>query len=230
MGRLTVAVMAGSLTVPAACGSSEGGDSNGSGGVAGSGGDAGVDASDDGAPEAGSDAQPDGGPPDAVAPDAGQLKNLCDGACNKKAAAGCGAEPSAAACIASCKAHAEVYAATCATVAEAYWKCQAASATYVCSTDYGGRALEKGCVNEYIAFWACAICLPTAEYAACDVCRAEKCCPEWSSLFKSPEFKTFMECEQPCDSIACEGACLGKLGKADEALNACATSACANEC
>lgn len=230
MGRLAVAVMACSLTVPAACGSSEGGDPNGSGGAAGSGGDAGVDASDDGAAEAGSDAQPDGGPPDAAAPDAGQLKDLCDGACNKKAAAGCGAQPSAAACIASCKADAEAYAATCAGVTQAYWKCRADSATYVCSTDYGGRALEKGCMPEYIAFVTCTICVPTAAYAACDLCRAQKCCPEWSSLFQSPEFKTFMECDQSCDSIACGGACLDKLGKADDALDACAASACANEC
>lgn len=189
-----------------------------------------MDASDDEAQESGADAQLDAGPPDALGPDAEELKGLCDSACNKKAAAGCGAEPSVAACIASCKARAGVYAATCAKVTEAYLKCQADSATYVCSTDYGGRALEKGCIDEYMAIYACAICLPTAEYAACDVCRADKCCPEWSSLFQSGEFKTFMECEQPCDSIACGGACLDKLGKAGDALDACAASACANEC
>ena len=231
MGYRAIIILACMGVVPLAC--SSGGESGAgqTGGVSGLGGDAssGSDAGAGGSAGVGADGH-DESPPDAAQVDAGQLKELCAPQCEKVSAAGCPAAPGLGACISTCKVEADLYASTCGVVTDEYWKCKASAATHVCSTDYGGYALERGCIGENIAFWACAICLPTPSYDACDTCRAEKCCDEWSKYFKSPEYKTFMECNQKCDSIACGGACLNADGPAGDALDACAVAKCSNEC
>jgi hypothetical protein len=164
----------------------------------------------------------------APSPDAGDAipdqSALCTAYCEHLASVPCASNPDLQDCIDDCVTNSTAQYSKCAAEVEAYHTCSATELVLTCTN---GKLSTKGCVDQFLDYGACVVCIPFANEDPCTSCRRTNCCTQWTAFLEHPDWAAVVECVNACEGSSC--GCVppdANIG----GLSDCVADKCPNEC